>query len=198
MKIWHRLEVQGRENLPADGSFVLVGNHSSYLDTPALGVALPARLSHFFTLAAEDHFFTKVFSARFAVLTANALPMPRDGKGKGRAALNFLRRRLLEDDMGLIFFPEGTRSRTGEMGRFRCGIGTLVAGTNIPVVPCYIEGSFEALSATSKFSRPKKIRITVGKPITFADAVADADGCTHVSKTLEDAVRALSCEPKNH
>ncbi len=198
MKIWHRLEIEGRENLPADGPFVLVSNHSSHLDTPALGLALPLRLRHFFTLAAEDHFFRKIGSSFFVVLTVNALPMPRDGKGKGRETIAFLRGRILADQIGLILYPEGTRTRTGDMARFRCGIGALVAGTQVPVVPCYIDGAFKALSASSKVPKPSKIRVRIGKSMKFENAVADTDGCSNVSKSLELAVRNLQPVRKVH
>ena len=54
----------------------------------------------------------------------------------------------------LILFPEGTRSRTGEMGPFKPGIGALVAGTAAPVVPCYLSGAFAAWPPTSRLPRP--------------------------------------------
>ena len=53
----------------------------------------------------------------------------------------------MEQACGYILFPEGTRSRDGVIKEFKCGLGMLVAGTDVPVIPCYLQGTFKALSA---------------------------------------------------
>src|SRR5262249_2699248 len=92
-------------------------------------------------------------SAAFAAIFINALPLWR--KAVGAHALDALRDRLVGGDSGYILFPEGTRTRDGQMGAFKPGIGMMVAGTNIPVVPCWIEGAFEALPSDKRLPRPK-------------------------------------------
>src|SRR5438034_1162993 len=78
LKIYHRLQIDGRENLPADGSCVLVANHSSHLDTLCLMAALPLRrLNHTFPAAAADYFFASALRMVVAVLVVNALPFHR-------------------------------------------------------------------------------------------------------------------------
>ena len=145
----------------------------------------------FFTLAAADYFFTRPLMALFMAITVNALPVARGKGGGGHQSLATIRRRLIEERIGLILYPEGTRSRSGEMSRFRAGIGTLVAGTDIPVVPCYIEGAHAAWPAGVKLPRPKKIRVIVGKPLSFANVSPEPHGCRDVAAQLEAAVQAL-------
>ena len=152
--IYHRLEVRGREHLPAKLPFILVANHASHLDALALAASLPPRLrDHVFPIAAGDAFFETTPAAAFATLAVNALPLWR--KNSDPRDVQALRSRLLEEPCGFVLFPEGTRSRDGRMGLFRRGIGMLVAETAVPVVPCYLEGAFAALPPTGKCRSPR-------------------------------------------
>lgn len=187
----HRLRIRGRENLPPRPPFVLIANHASHLDAVVLGAMLPARLAgSVFPIAAGDTFFTKRSSSIFATAWMNALPLWR--KNCGAHALEELRARLLRSESIYILFPEGTRTRDGAMAKFKPGLGRLVAGTGVPVVPCYLQGTFEALPAMNNFPRWKKIKITIGKAITFVDVSNDREGWESIAVRLEDAVRRLS------
>lgn len=121
----HRLEIKGRENLPAQTPFLFVANHASHLDAIILGAILPARfIGAVFPIAAGDTFFTRRASSIFATACMNALPLWR--KNCGAHSLEELRERLLNHGPVYILFPEGTRTRTGEMARFKPGLGRLV------------------------------------------------------------------------
>lgn len=186
----HRLEVEGRANLPPP-PFVMVGNHASHLDALALSAALPPSLEgNVFALAAGDTFFTSGAKAAFAAYAINALPVWRS-KTSARD-LAGLRARLHEDRAVLILFPEGTRTRTGEMGRFKPGIGALVAGTAAPVVPCYLRGAFEAWPPGRALPRPGRLHLTIGKPLEFSGVGKDRAGLNAVSAACEEAVRDLA------
>ena len=194
VRLWlalaHRFEVTGRENLPATTPFILVANHSSHLDALALGAALrgeAARQAH--ALAAGDTFFSSKPAAFFAAYAVNALPVWR--KRTSPKDLQTLRARLVEDRLVYILFPEGTRSRDGRMGAFQPGLGALVAGTEVPVVPCRLEGCFAAWPPQRRFPRPGKIRLVIGAPLVFAEAPQGRAGWTAVAERCEAAVRAL-------
>lgn len=73
-------------------------------------------------------------------------------KNCGPHALTDLRRKLDEEKCIYIIFPEGSRSRDGQMARFKHGLGMLAAETLAPVVPCFIAGTFDALPGTQKNS----------------------------------------------
>lgn len=187
---YHRLAVTGREWLPSRPPFVLVANHCSHLDAPALSCAMPARLAgQVFSLAAGEVFFDNPARSGFAAMAVNALPLWRERTSAAEMAL--LRRRLVEDRIVLILFPEGTRSRTGLMARFRPGVGALVAGTGVPVVPCHLRGTHAAWPASRRLPRPGRIDLAIGPTLGFAQAAHDRAGWIEVAARCETAVREL-------
>jgi 1-acyl-sn-glycerol-3-phosphate acyltransferase len=190
LKVWHRFTVYGAENLPRESPFLLVANHTSHLDTLALAAAIPWYLrSKVFPLAAGDTFFDSTWSSGAAAGFLNALPVWRKRPAGG--TFQVLRKRLLLGTCGYILFPEGTRSRDGQMVPFKGGIGMLVAGTDVPVIPCYLSGCFEAFPAGSKRPRRKRIELLVGTAIRFAEVSNDKTGWESIARQLEDAVRGL-------
>lgn len=190
-RVWHRLEVRGREHLPAEPPFVVVANHSSHLDALALSTLFPARLcDRVFPIAAGDTFFERPAVAFFAAWAMNALPLWR--RHAGPHALATLRERLTADRVAYIVFPEGTRSRTGEMAPFKAGLGTLVAGSAVPVIPCYLDGAHRAWPPLTSFPRPRKVRLSIGAPMTFAHLPNEREGWQKVAADLEAAVRSLA------
>ena len=191
LRLTERIEVIGREHLPESPPFVLVANHSSHLDVMVLASALPLRLRNcVFPLAAGDTFFETPVIAAFAAEMMNALPMWR--KNCGHHAIEVLRQRLLQDPCGYILFPEGTRSRDGQMGVFRHGIGMLVAGTSVPVLACYLSGTFEALPPGKTWPRRRAIRLRIAAAQRFESFPNDRTGWRSIAQNLEQTVRALA------
>ena len=167
-----------------------MANHASHLDAIILGGILPLRfVGAVFPIAAGDTFFTKRASSIFATAFMNALPIWR--KNCGAHSLEDLRERLLQRACIYILFPEGTRTRTGEMAPFKPGLGRLIAGTKIPIVPCYLNGTFAALPATGTVPRWKKISVHVGKPLSFAETTNDRVGWESIAAATENAVQSL-------
>lgn len=189
-RIWHRLTVVGREHLPSQPPFVLIGNHASHLDALILAAPLPLTIrDRVFPLAAGDVFFEKTSTALFAMSLVNALPLWR--RKCTPHALGELRRRLVGEPCGFILFPEGGRSRDGEMKPFKPGLGMLVAGVDVPVVPCHISGAFEALPPDCRLPRPRKIVIRVGPALRFGHLANRRDGWEESARRCEAAVRDL-------
>lgn len=187
--IWHRPRVSGRENLPHDRPFILVSNHCSHLDGIMLAYLMPtAWRDHVFPIAASDTFFESRPMAAFAARFLNALAIRRGGAHNHD--LQELRERLLQGEV-FIIFPEGTRSRTGRMQAFRSGIGRLVAQTQIPVVPCFLDGCFRALPPGSHMSKPVQIKINIGPPLRFGDINDDREGWDEIAQQLRAAVEHL-------
>ncbi|MEK6235530.1 MAG: 1-acyl-sn-glycerol-3-phosphate acyltransferase [Planctomycetales bacterium] len=190
LRVFHRLEIIGAENLPKDPSFVLVANHASHLDALVLGSALPMRLRHLvFPLAAGDTFFETPLTAAFSANILNALPVWR--KNRGSHDVKVLRRRLVEEPSIFILFPEGTRSRTGEMAAFQAGVGMMTAGTSVPVTPCYLHGAFHAFPPDRRLPRFTKLRLCIGKPLCFENEINRRKGWKEVTARLEEEVRRL-------
>jgi 1-acyl-sn-glycerol-3-phosphate acyltransferase len=191
MRLLHRLQIHGRENLPAEPRFVMVANHASHLDALVLGCAMPLRWrDHLFPLAAGDVFFEKYSVASFAATCLNALPVWL--RKVGRYAMQDLRSRLLSEQCIYILFPEGGRTRDGRMLPFKAGVGMLVAGTNVPVVPCYLHGTFEAGPPGTSLPRPLPIELRVGQPLTFPEVANEYAGWGDIARAVEEKVRHLA------
>ena len=190
LALWHRLRIVGRENLPSRLPFVLVANHASHLDALVLAAPLPWWLrDRIFPIAAGDVFFEVPAIAAFAALAVNALPMWR--KNCGPQALRELRKRLADEPCAYILFPEGGRSRDGQIRPFKSGLGMLVAGTDVPVVPCHLQGCFAALRAGSKLPRPMPIELRVGPALCFTNAPNERSGWEEIAATLRKAIDQL-------
>jgi 1-acyl-sn-glycerol-3-phosphate acyltransferase len=190
LALMHRLDVQGRENLPPP-PFVLIANHGSHLDALTLAAALrgeAARRAH--ALAAGEVFFGSGAGAAFSAYAINALPVWRGRTRRGE--IETLRTRLVEDGLVYILFPEGTRSRDGAMGPFRPGLGALVCGTDVPVVPCHLSGAHEAWPPDRKWPRPGRVRLRIGAPLRFGDLPDNAAGRDRVAEATRAAVVALA------
>ncbi len=139
---WNRLAIIGRENLPEHPRFVMAANHTSHLDAPVLASALPMQWrDHASPIAAGDVFFEKRHLAAFAALMVNALPVWRRNALAAGHAMEALRGQIVAGPAIYILFPEGSRSRDGKIHAFKSGIGALVAGTDVPVLPCHITGA---------------------------------------------------------
>jgi 1-acyl-sn-glycerol-3-phosphate acyltransferase len=192
-RTWNQLHVIGREHLPAERPFVLVANHASHLDALLLTAVLPLRWrDQTFPIAARDVFFESHPLAAFAATFLNAFPISRRAMGSHGLA-NF-RERLLSEPCVFVLFPEGMRTRTGAMNPFKPGIGMLVAGTSVPVVPCYIHGAFEALPPKSWLLRPNRMSIRLGPAQVFAELPNKRAGWDICAERLEHAVVALGSQ----
>ena len=190
-QIFHRLKIEGFERLPPQAPFVLVANHTSHLDALVLACGLPLRFRlRAFPIAAGDTFFTKPAKAFFAAFLLNALPMWR--KKCGPHALDVLRQKLVSDPAIFILFPEGTRARDGKLGPFKSGVGRLVAGSDVPVVPCHLTGCFESLPADASRPRFHRIRLKIGSARLFAEVPDERAGWDTISEVLSGDVAALS------
>jgi 1-acyl-sn-glycerol-3-phosphate acyltransferase len=169
----------------------MVANHTSHLDSITLGAVLPAKwCDHVFPVAAGDVFFETPARSIFSSQMLNALPMWR--KHCGPHALAELRERLLDEPCAYILFPEGGRSRDGSLHHFKAGLGMIVAGTPVPVIPCSIQGADQAWPPDSRWPRPRKLRLKVGTPLTFESAPNARSGWEQIARDVEEAVRRLS------
>ena len=194
LRLWNRLLVHGRERLPSEGSFILVANHESHLDVFALAAALPWRArSRFIPLSAEDVFFNRPTRTFLAAHVLNALPVRR-GRGV-RHGFAQMRDRLLSEPTVFVIFPAGKRARDTTFLPFKPGIGMLVAGTSIPVVPCHVEGCFEALRPETSLVRPRPVTVRIGTPMDFRGEPDEREGWDRIATTLERASRELGGEP---
>ena len=158
---YFRMESVGDENLAASGPMLLVCNHASNLDPPFVGT----------TARRHMHFLAKAGAVQYSPLRPVHRPDQRAPINRGGVDRRALRecQEILSGGGVLVIFPEGTRTRDGNCRRRSRGGAMIAAQAQVPIVPVYIEGSFEALPRGRWFPRPKKVRVHYGKPFNAAE-----------------------------
>jgi 1-acyl-sn-glycerol-3-phosphate acyltransferase len=157
-KLGFRLRIYGRENLIEDGPAILASNHASYLDPPLVGVS--CRKDVYF-LARKSLFERPVIGPLIAQL--NTVPVDRDRGDVGAVRAMI---KLLKSGNRVLVFPEGTRSKDGNLQPARAGVGLLIAKSLAPVVPVRVFGSYAALPRSGGI-RFVPITVVIGKPLFF-------------------------------
>lgn len=187
--IWSlvRVSVHGLDEIATLKSpFIAVANHSSHLDAPLIIGALPRRNARYLAAgAAADYFFDVRWRKWLTTLFFNAFAIERNAEGKRSGSS----RSLVERGVPLLIFPEGGRSKTGEMGRFRSGAAALSIATQVPCLPIALVGASVAMPRGVNW--PRRGRFPVG--VVFGAPMLPHPGETseQFSTRLMDAVRAL-------
>jgi 1-acyl-sn-glycerol-3-phosphate acyltransferase len=120
------------------GGFVVIANHSSHLDTPLIVGSLPRPLARYLAAgAAADYFFNVWWRRGLTALFFNAFPVRRTGTETSSTSA----RSLLMRGIPVLIFPEGTRSKDGELGRFKPGAAALAAACDVPCIPVALIGA---------------------------------------------------------
>lgn len=179
---YNRLSVQGLENIPGQGPFILAPNHLSLIDGPVIIAALPWRVaSRTFSLGTTDYFAGPFMSGIAQLIQV----IPVDMEARLHGALR-LSAHVLRSGKILCVFPEGGRSRDGRIMEFKKGVGILARELNMPLVPVAIKGTYEALGTGHRFPRPAKITVKFGKP--FQPDKLNYEG---IAKKLQEEVAKL-------
>jgi 1-acyl-sn-glycerol-3-phosphate acyltransferase len=161
-----RLKIYGRENLIEQGPAILASNHASYLDPPLVGVACRKEV---FYLARKTLFEKPVLGSLLPRI--NCIPVDRD-RGDVGAVRTLLR--LLKEGKRVVVFPEGTRSKDGNLQPARGGLGLIIAKSLAPVVPVRIFGSYAALPRSGGIHFTQ-VTMVIGKPLVFTKADLGTD-----------------------
>ncbi len=153
------LRVVHPERMVEDGPLILAVNHSSYFDPPLAGIC-----SHrgVYYLARKNLLEWPFFGKLFPQM--NVIPVERDGNDM--SALREVIKKIREGN-GVVLFPEGTRSKDGNLQAARAGIGLVIAKTRAPVLPMRIFGSYEAFPKGSFKLNFRPITVVIGEPIYF-------------------------------
>jgi 1-acyl-sn-glycerol-3-phosphate acyltransferase len=179
LKPVYRIEVIGKENIPAEGGVLLCANHIDNLDPPVVGITAP-RPVHFM---AKDELFSVPLLGKI-VPHLNAFPVKR-----GMSDREALRKGLaiLKDGKVLGLFPEGTRSKTGEIGKGLAGAGFFALRSDAHIVPCAIIGPYKAF---------QKLKVVYGKPIDMAIVKENKLNAEQATDLIMDEIQKLITEYK--
>lgn len=178
-KPWYRVQAIGVENIPKEGGVLLCSNHISVIDPIVVGIMQP-RPVHY--MAKEELFNIPVFGN--VVRKCNAFPVKR-GFNDREALRTGLK--LLKDGHVFGLFPEGTRSKTGELGKGLAGAGFFALRTEAQVVPCAVIGPYKSL---------RKLKVVYGKPIDLTEMRQTKASAEQVTEIIMSEIDKLIKEHK--
>lgn len=143
-------------------AMVVVANHSSHADTPALIAAFPTPYKPM-VVAAEDYWFTTRWRKAVVKMAIGAVPVRRKGGG-GYDSLVEGAQQVLGQGSSLLVFPEGTRSKDGRLQTFRKGALRMAKEFDVPILPVAVVGTHELLPKGGRF-RPGPVEVRLGRAI---------------------------------
>lgn len=175
-----------------EAPYVLVANHTSHLDALLLVTQLPWRVSRDLAFgAAADYFYEGRWRRLAAGVFFNTFPIERGPRRAVTAeSARGLAFRLVEAGVPIALFPEGTRSRDGEMGRFTPGAALVARRRRVPCVPVAVRGADQLMPAgvrlRPRWPRPT-VELVVGEPLR----PRTGESVRAYSARIENAVRAM-------
>lgn len=154
LKIYNRLEIKGRENIPGSGPFIIAPNHQSMIDGPiAVSGLSHKQLRNSYFYATENHVKSGV--RRQMAQRNNIIIMEMSNLKESIQKLSA----VLRSGKNIIIFPEGSRTHDGTVGNFKKTYAILSKELNVPILPVAITGAFEAMPRGKKYFRPHKITV---------------------------------------
>jgi 1-acyl-sn-glycerol-3-phosphate acyltransferase len=184
--------IEGLENLKSHrGGAIIIANHSSHFDTPAVLTALPGRIrNRTIVAAAADKFYgSRKKRTWWYSLFHGTFPVHRGG---GTKQLDYPVA-LLRRGWSVLIYPEGGRSK-GPVQKFKHGVAIMAMQAKVPVIPVYIEGLRNVMPKGQREPRPAAVNARIGAPVSLADAASVPEATT----LLENAMRALAGVPPHH
>ncbi|MFC1576378.1 AMP-binding protein [Candidatus Omnitrophota bacterium] len=181
-KVYSRLRVEGKENFPEEGPYILFANHTSYFD----GLLVASSLPHFpkldlFFMGFRPYFNVPVI--RNLVKIGRIIPLDFAAHFLEALRSSYY---VLKHKKGVCLFPEGLRTLDGKVTDFKRGFGILAKETGAKIVPLAIIGAFEAWPRTSTCPKKYPIKVKFGKPMDIE--TLEKEGFAMGAKDSYDAI----------
>jgi len=174
--------VKGLSNIDPDKSYICMSNHQSNYDIPILLGLLPVQ---FRWLAKVELFRIPFFG--YAMKRAGYICIDRSNQ---KSAFESLKKAagIIKNGVSVMIFPEGTRSRDGNIGSFKKGGFVLAIESGVPILPIIIRGTFSVMPKSRLLIKPGKVSLEIQKPV-------ETSGYTKESKgELMEKIRTIMCE----
>jgi 1-acyl-sn-glycerol-3-phosphate acyltransferase len=185
LSLLFRIQVQGRELIPPRGKLLLAANHVSGYDPFFVGCVVP-RVLYF--MAKKELFENYWLGALLRFVHA----IPVDRRDIGKATVRRIND-LIAAGEAILLFPEGTRSRTGEIGEGKAGLGLLAVTNEVDIVPVRVEGLF---GVRGSIRRRPRVKIVFGPVLAIApflqNGKANKEIYREIASAVIDHIRALA------
>ena len=167
LKLLFRPQVEGLENLPADGAAILASNHLSFSDSIFLPLVCKRRITF---LAKSDYFTTPGFKGWLTKLFMSGAGQVAVDRSGGRASEAALRTglRILSEGQLLGIYPEGTRSGDGRLYRGKTGVARMALEARVPVIPCAMVNTHLIQPPGRVRPNVMRVKIVIGAPLDFS------------------------------
>lgn len=175
-----KITVIGKENIPEEkGGYIIASNHVSNCDPPMVGIVFKGK----YTFMAKDELFhiNPIFT--WLIKKLGAFPVKRGSKDTSGIDMAL---ESLKSGRVFVIFPEGTRSKTGELGKPKSGVSLIAARAKVPVVPVYVG------YGKKKFRR--NVVVSVGKPLSaenFDIDIEDKHAIHRISRLIMEEIAKL-------
>jgi len=200
-RLMSRARVMGRDRLEAvNGPVLFIANHITMVDAAVILLALPASFQRKLAIAMEGEVLRGwrhppgpigwlkrlIFLAQYVLVVSlfNVFPLPQ--KSGFRRSFAFAGE-TMDRGYSVLVFPEGSRTRDGQMHPFMEGIGLLAKNLDVRIVPMKIDGLYQVKNEGRRFAAPDQIHVTIGEPII----ISHNDEPASITKLLERRVAAL-------
>ncbi len=177
------IKVTGKENVDPNQSYVFVANHQSFLDVFAVYGWLP---NNFKWLMKKE--LRKVPFVGTACAVAGHIFVDRSNPRAALQSVELVKKELV-DGISTVIFPEGTRTKTGEMGRFKQGAFKIAMDLNLPVVPLSLTGFYDAMPSGQAFVNPRaRVQLHIGEPIDISQFADINEAMAHLRTKVESGI----------
>ena len=177
-----KVKITGKDKLSPDKRYVFISNHQSALDIPVLYSSLHHALSF---IAKKELFMIPVFG--WGMAAVGHIWIDRKNARKAHASIKRAVTKLKRENISLILFPEGTRSKDGNVGDFKSGSFSLAIEAGVEVVPVAISNASQRLPRKSIRVIPGEVSLDIGDPIAVSELKekSKAELCAHIHQLIK-------------
>ena len=174
--------VEGKENIPENGPYVIVSNHQSYFDIPLIfGHVYPSGF------VAKIELAKMPIVGKYITALDSVLINRKDAKS-GAASLRRFAKNLKKGSI-ITVFPEGTRTKTGEVDEFKKGTLMVPFRYGIDILPLSIDGSFNVSKKGSFLFKPTTIKVRIFKPINPKTYASEGELREHIKSEITKSLQ---------
>lgn len=194
-RVFYKVTVKNDHTIPNNTGYIICANHVSNLDYLWLTVNFKKEQFQTFYCMAKQEVVNKAAISQLLTRICGMIPINRDQVGSD--SLHHCKVTLKANN-GLLIHPEGTRSKSGQLGALKKGAAMLAIDSGVPIIPAYIHGAYEIYPRGNKlpkwfnFSKMRKypVNVVYGKPIMPTGLTAK-----ELTKQVEAAMMALAIQP---